>query len=131
MKKLALAAVAVATLAGSAATAQPYGYERYDRYDNDRYDRGAYASMEQRKLQIDRRIQQGLRSGQLTRREAWQLRAEFNQIARLEARYRLNGLSAWEARDLDRRLDQLAMQVRYERRDDQRRYGYNDYYPPY
>jgi Ni/Co efflux regulator RcnB len=123
MKKLALAAVAVATLAGSAATAQPYGYGRYD-HDN-------YASMEQRKMQIDRRIDQGLRSGQLTRREAWQLRNEFNQIARLEARYRSNGLSAWEARDLDRRLDQLAMQVRYERRDDQRRYGYNQWNPPY
>lgn len=127
MKKLALAAIAVATLAGSAATAQPYGYSRYD----GRYDRNSYASMEQRKMQIDRRIEQGLRTGQLTRREAWQLRAEFNQIARLEARYRSNGLSPWEARDLDRRLDQLAMQVRYERRDDQRRYGYNEFNPPY
>ena len=53
------------------------------------------------------------------------LRAEFNQIARIEARYRSGGLTLAERNDLDRRFDRLAAQIRWERRDSQ--YGYNRY----
>ena len=38
-------------------------------------------------------------------------------LARLEARYRRDGLSQWERADLDRRFDRLSAQIRYERRD--------------
>src|SRR5436190_20854338 len=128
MKKLIFTAITAATLMGGAAIAQPYGYDRS--YDNG-YHRGAYAdgwvSINDRQARLDRRIDQGIRSGQLTRREAWNLRSQFNGLARLEARYRVNGLSSWERADRDRRLDNLSMQVRAERRDDERRYGYNSY----
>ena len=73
--------------------------------------------------QLDRRIDQGLRTGQLSRREAGRLRAELNSVQRLEAGYRRGGLSGWERADLDRRLDRLAAQVRYERRDWDNRRG--------
>jgi hypothetical protein len=87
--------------------------------------RGQWVSLEQRKLQLDRRIDQGLRSGQLTRSEAARLRIEFDRIATLEARYRRDGrLSMAERADLDRRFDQLAAAIRFERRDNQ--YGYNE-----
>jgi hypothetical protein len=90
--------------------------------------RGQWVAIDQRQAQLDRRIDQGLRSGQLTRSEASRLRGEFNTIARIEARYRMsNGMSTWERADLDRRFDQLAAQIRFERTDNNRRYGYNDY----
>ena len=86
--------------------------------------RGQWVSLERRKVQLDRRIDQGLRTGQLTDREAMRLRSEFNLIAGMEARYRRGGLTRSEMADLDRRFDQLAAQIRWERRDSQR-YGYN------
>src|SRR5436190_18096135 len=126
MKKLIFTAVAAATLMGGAAVAQSYGYDRGD-YRNDHAYASSWVSINDRQARLDRRIDQGIRSGQLTRREAWNLRSQFNGIARLEARYRVNGLSSWERADLDRRFDNLSMQVRAERRDDERRYGYNSY----
>jgi hypothetical protein len=90
--------------------------------------RGQWVSLERRKMQLDRRIDQGLRNGQLTQREAARLRFEFNQLARVEYRYRRGGLTPAEMADLDRRFDVLAAQIRFERRDGQR-YGYNRYSP--
>lgn len=80
--------------------------DRDDRYDRDRYDRD-WQPINQRQRQLDRRIDRGIRDGSLDRREAYQLRAEFNDVARLEVRYRRNGLSYQERRDLDRRFDRL------------------------
>jgi hypothetical protein len=89
---------------------------------------GRWVPIDLRKMQLDRRIDRGLRSGQLTRAEAARLRAEFDAISRIEYRYRAtNGLSGWERADLDRRFDQLAAQIRFERTDRDRTYGYNDY----
>ena len=78
---------------------------------------GSWQSINARQSNLDRRIDQGVRNGQLSRREAVRLRAEFNNIARLEARYRRDGLTQWERADLDRRFDRLSAQIRYERRD--------------
>ena len=82
-----------------------------------------WQSINQRQVQLDRRIDQGVRSGQLSRREATRLRSEFNSLVRLEGQYRRGGLSAWERTDLDRRFDRLSAQIRYERNDrDNRRH---------
>lgn len=128
---LALVAASVAL----PAAAQSYGYGDRDhrdgrggRYEQDhrggrddyrggRDDYRGWQSINQRQANLDRRIDQGVRNGQLSRREAVRLRAEFNQIARLEARYRRGGLTQWERADLDRRFDRLSAQIRYERRD--------------
>jgi hypothetical protein len=85
------------------------------------------ASMANREADLERRIEQGLRSGQLTSAEADDLRAEFEAIARVEARYRIDGLSNWERADLDRRFDRLASDIRLERTDPDRVYGYSRY----
>jgi hypothetical protein len=108
-------------------------YDRNDgqarRDDNDRWDnnwrdgQGRWMNINQRQDRLERRIEQGLRSGKLTRREAYRLRTDFQAIARLETRYRVNGLSTWERADLDRRFDTLAARIRWERRDGDR-YGY-------
>ncbi|MEI9965157.1 MAG: hypothetical protein WDM92_11070 [Caulobacteraceae bacterium] len=63
-----------------------------------------------------------MRSGQLTRPEAFRLRGELRQIERLEARYRrTDGLSGWERRDLERRLDDLSTRVFANKHDWRRR----------
>ncbi len=84
-----------------------------------------WQSVNQRQAQIERRIDQGIRSGALSRREAVNLRDEFRQIAQLEQRYRRsNGLSMAERRDLDRRFDVLSRKVRIDKNDRNNRPGY-------
>jgi hypothetical protein len=77
----------------------------------------AWQNINQRQANLDQRIDVGVRNGSLTRNEAMQLRAEFRQIAQLETRYRRDGLSQAERRDLDRRFDALSARVRVERHD--------------
>lgn len=92
-------------------------------------ERGAWVGINQRQAQLERRIEQGVRSGHLTRREAARLRSEFDSLSRLERRYRVNGLSGRERTDLDSRFDRLAARIRWEARDGER-YGDNDHRPP-
>jgi hypothetical protein len=80
-----------------------------------------YQNINQRQTNLFQRIEQGVRSGALTRGEAQRLRTDFRSLNNLEARYRNNGLSNWERTDLNRRYDALASRVRYEKRDRQDR----------
>ena len=113
---LALAAASVALPAAAQSYGQSYGHgpSRGGGYQQDY--RG-WQSINQRQANLERRIDQGVRYGSITRREAVNLRAEFNQIARLEATYRRGGLTQWERNDLDRRFDRLSAKIRYESRD--------------
>lgn len=82
-----------------------------------------WQSINDRKYNLDRRIDQGLRNRSLSRREADRLKAELNSLVRLERSYMRGGLSRTERADLDRRYDRLSAQVRSERRDhDNRRH---------
>lgn len=85
----------------------------------------AWQSINQRQANLDQRIDMGVRNGSLTRSEAVRLRAEFNDLNRLEARYRATGggLSMQERADLDRRFDSLSARIRYERHDSQNGWG--------
>ena len=135
MKKLIVATIAIATLAGAgAAAAQPYGGPRggyevgystsgYDRYD--RYDRRTDArDINLRQQALRQRFVRGLDTGRLTRREADALHYELREINRLERRFRAShGLNPREIAILDARLDRLERRLRAEMRDDQR-YGY-------
>lgn len=115
---LVLAAASVAVPA--TASAQQHRGDRGDRYEQNY--RG-WQPISQRKYNLDRRIDQGARNGQLSRREATRLRSELNSLVRLEISYQRGGLSLRERQDLDRRYDRLSQQVRYERRDrDDRRW---------
>jgi hypothetical protein len=110
MKKILISVLAVSALSAAAVPAMAAPWQ----------------NINQRQAQLDRRIDQGVRSGALTRNEAYRLRGEFQQIARLEMRYRASaGLQGWERADLDRRFDILSAKIRYERHDrDDRRGGY-------
>ncbi len=127
-KKALIPALVLAAAASAAlpAAAQSYG-QSYGPHGRPHHAQpagyGYGPSVNVRIDQLDRRIDQCLRTGQLSRREAGRLRAELNSVQRLEAGYRRGGLSGWERADLDRRLDRLAAQVRYERRDWDNRRG--------
>ncbi len=115
MKTLMITLAAATALTAGAAAAQPG------------YGRDPWMSINERQAMLEHRIERGVATGDLSRREAYRARASFNDIARLEARYRRGGLSQWERADLDRRFDALAAQIRWDRRDGDRRYGWNDY----
>ncbi|MGE3303320.1 MAG: hypothetical protein AB7M12_09425 [Hyphomonadaceae bacterium] len=119
MKKSLIAAAAFAafaTMGAGAANAAPYAPNGYAP--------AAYATnVNQRQANIEMRINMGLRNGSLTRFEAQRLRGELRNIDRLEARYRMGGINRWERADLDRRLDNLSRQVRFDRHDYQNRRG--------
>ena len=127
---LAATAASVLALSAGAASAQgwnsntqhPSADARYDRGGEWRDSRGGWMNINQRQAHLDRRIDQGIRNGSITRNEAIRLRSEFRGIARLENRYRTNGLSNWERADLDRRFDGLSARIRWERNDGDR-YG--------
>ena len=138
MKKLTtltlIGAASALALSATAVSAQDYNRDGYRdaprsdyRNDGHRGDRNAWVSINQRQAQLDHRIDQGVRNGTLNRREAYRLRGEFNQIARLEANYRVNGLNGWERADLDRRFDLLSARIRAERHDQYGSgYGYDN-----
>ena len=73
----------------------------------------------QRQGQLQQRIDQGVRSGALNRREAVRLQSELRGLNQLEYRYRRSGggLSMSESRDMDRRYAVLSRQVRFEKHD--------------
>ena len=115
MKKftIMLASVAVAAAAmpaiATAAPAPNYGFVQG----------GAWQNINARQARIEARINQGIRSGAISRREAVQLRAQFRAIANLEARYRASrpGLTMAERKDLDRRFDALERSIRVQKND--------------
>ncbi|MDP3173577.1 MAG: hypothetical protein Q8M88_03990 [Phenylobacterium sp.] len=85
-----------------------------------------WQTINQRQANLERRIDQGVRKGDLTRPEAQRLRGQFNQLAQLERQYRRSGggLDMRERRDLDRRFDRLSQQVFAERHDRQDHRGH-------
>jgi hypothetical protein len=118
---LALTAASVALPAAAQSYHAPYrpapGYSQthYQNYNG-------WETISRRQARLDQRIDNGIRNGQLSRREATRLRSEFNALLRLEGSYRrTNGLSQWERQDLDRRYDRLAYQIRDERHDNDNR----------
>ena len=126
MKKVLLSVVAATAMATALpALAQPYGnawgHPSNRGYDNRGYDDRNWVPMQSRINRLDERIARGIANGQITRGEARRLRMQLFQLVRLENEYRRGGLTGWERAELDRRFDHLRMQIREERRDDDRR----------
>jgi 3-hydroxyacyl-CoA dehydrogenase len=119
MKKFTILLASIAVVgtglpaAAIAAPAASHGYSHVDQRG------GQWQNINGRKARIEARINQGIRSGALTRREATQLRSQFNQIVRLEQRYRASrpGLTNAERRDLDNRFDRLERSIRVQSND--------------
>lgn len=105
-----------------------YRSDRYDRDRGDRYghnDRGDryghddrnWQPIAQRRAQLQRLIDRGLRNGWLSRREARYVQTEVNGLIRLEYRYQQGGLSWRERQDLQNRYDRLTAMTREHRQD--------------
>jgi hypothetical protein len=94
---------------------------RFESYDAQNRGAGDTRTINQRQIDIEQRIDQGVRNGALTQQQAIGLRGEFRAIANLEADYRRSGgnLSAGERADLDRRFDTLARRVYTQKHDGQ------------
>ena len=125
MKKLVIPAIAlVAASVAAPALAQSRGHDRgHDRGPSYEQNYRGWQSIAQRKYQLDRRIDQGLRNRQLSWREANALKSQLNQLVRLERQYMQRGLTRWERQDLDARYDRLERQIRFDRRDNNNRPG--------
>lgn len=113
MKRFTAALLAGSALivAAAPALAQPRGY-------------GYGQGPDQYSRQLDRlenRVERGSRQGDITRREAFQLRRDIRDVRVLLNRYARGGLDYRERSDLDRRVDYLQARVRYERRDNDHR----------
>lgn len=110
MKRVVLSLIAAASLASAAVPAFAQGPRASD-----------WIPLAQRQDNIERRIDDGVASGQLTRREARSLHEQFRSLLRLEDQYRRDGLNRRERADLERRYDALSNRVRFDRHDHDRR----------
>ena len=86
------------------------------------------AGINQRQQQIERRLQQGWRAGELTQLEYRRLQHVLREIDRAEHHYAADGhLSRRERDELHARLDHLSREVYRQKHDVERRSGfYND-----
>ena len=78
-----------------------------------------WAPISQRQANLTQRIDQGVRSGALDRREAFQLKSQLRDVVGLEYRYARSGgrIDNRERADLDRRYDAISAKVRFEKHD--------------
>lgn len=102
MKKT-IVVLSIAALGTIAAPAQA----KHDTRDSNRYDR-----IEKRMDNQRHRIRNGVRSGELTRKEAKRLRKQQRKIARLERRFMRDGfLDRREYREINSRLDTASNRI--------------------
>jgi hypothetical protein len=66
---------------------------------------------------LSQRIDRAAFSGRISRREARDLRWQLSEYQRLEWQYRRDGLSRWERRDLEDRLERISLALHEGRRD--------------
>jgi hypothetical protein len=133
MKRILISALTAASLAAAAvpAFAQPsYGQHDYSHQDYGQHQGWNYGggynsagSIHDKETRISYRIDQGVRDGGLTRREAYNLRAQLGRIEGIERNYRTSDgrLDGRERADVERRLDDLSARVFANRHDDDRR----------
>lgn len=107
MKRFILSAIALTSIAAAAVPASA----------------APWMSINQRQATLDQRIDQGIRSGRLTRLEASRLRGKFHDLQVMEARFRRSGgvLTMQERRELDQRMAQISNRVTAQTHDAQRR----------
>ncbi len=126
MRKFIVPIIALASIAAAApATAQYWGGNQGQGV-HQRQGNGIQQRIRAVSFQIDRLSQRGA----LTNAETRSLRRELGWVAGRAQRYRWDddrrGYDRGEQRDLWNRLARLEQRVRYEARDGDRRYSYND-----
>lgn len=110
---LAASAVAIAT----PTLAQDYGRHHGGGYGQGYNGGWNGGGLNGEQARLAQRIDRAAYNGRISRREAQNLRAQLEDYQRLEWRYRRDGLSNWERRDLQNRLDRIERNLREDRRD--------------
>lgn len=96
MNKILIALAATTAFAGAAPVAAQYGG----------------GNMQIRSGQLQMQLQDGVRSGAITRAEAMPLREQLRQLTRLETLYARDGISGRERADLQQRINSLRQNIR-------------------
>ncbi len=110
MKKILIALAATTAFAGAAPVAAQYGG----------------GNMQIRSGQLQVQLQEGVRSGAITRAEAMPLRQQLRQLTRLETLYARDGISGRERADLQHRINSLRQGIRMAARTGDARYDRDD-----
>lgn len=117
MRKLLFSiTVAAAALAAAPAAAQS-GYGDRDRDRGYGYNQGQGRGLEQQLANLESRIRMAAERRIISRQEAFRLQRQANQIEWQYNRYRRNGLTQWEYRDIQNRIEGLRRQLRWDRND--------------
>ena len=134
MKRILISVLAAASMTAAVTPAFAQPYRGDDARYGERYDRGdGYGNINARQAALAQRVEDGARSGALTRWEVRQFRRELNSLEQLEQRYRSDrdgyrygrggGLDGRERADLENRLNILSQKIERAMRDwDRRRY---------
>jgi hypothetical protein len=124
MNKILLSMAALGAIAAAAPAAAQSNWNNGNNGNNWNADSGVGISS--RIAQLDARVQAGVRSGEINRSEARDLRAQLRDLTRLEGRYSYNGFTQAERQDLRQRLRSVREQIRLAdngRYDRDNRYG--------
>ena len=135
MRKSLIALAAVGMLASGAVAADSYtvrigehdgrSFVTVQDYGNDFrgwYDEGRRMTIDERQVRINARIEHGLQTRALTRREARQLERQLALTEERERAYEADGrLTGRERAVLHRDLDTVAQRLRFEQHDAERR----------
>ena len=112
MRKLLISAsLAIAAVVAVPAAAQNRGYD---------YNYRGGENIDRQLDNIAERIRRAEDRDRISDREADRLLRRVEQIDRLSHRYRRNGFTQWERRDLQNRVQNLRQQLRWERQEDRR-----------
>jgi hypothetical protein len=99
---------------------QYYGERQYNQHE--RWD-GRSLRIDEREARIAERIERGWNDGRLTRWEARRLQRELRGVEAKERAFKSDGrLDRYEVAQLNDDLDRLALNLRSQLRDEQRRY---------
>lgn len=129
MNKVLLSMAALGAVAVAAPAASQTNWNGNNNNNNWNANANANAGIAARIAQLDARVQAGIRSGDINRTEARNLRAQLRYLTRLEGRYGANGFTQEERRDLRERLRTVRQQVRVAdngRYDRDTRYSWDD-----
>ncbi|TMJ13035.1 MAG: hypothetical protein E6G94_12550 [Alphaproteobacteria bacterium] len=132
MTRLLLAASTIAAIAVAAPAAAQYGTQTgaYNNGYNQNNYAAANANMSNRIVQLQTRLDAGIRAGTISRSEANSLRMEMRNLTRLDRQYSRNGYTQAERQDLQSRMRSLRQNLRLADGGNAQydRYGDNDAY---
>lgn len=131
MKKSVLAVLGAVAILGSLVFSTETMAQSW-RYGNSPYNNSGYSNVNNQHYSLQElhsRIDEGLRSGQLTRQEAYSLKQKENSIRRQEFIAKRDGfISYQEQASLNRQIDQLAKDIFKEKHDFQNTHNSNSYW---